>query len=586
MYRPARAIRRTCAAALVVLGLGILPAHSLATSLPPQDSRISFPATVPPLYAPVAGPLQLTQAIEQFNPGAPAGKGPEKLDGVLGQIGSAMTNGGTLRAMEAARTADVPLRDAGVQVIVVARDGDGAALAPLVQAAGGEVQTSYDDLLQAVVPLASMGPLAALPEVRYMRLPLAPVPQAMVTEGKAIMGMGPWDQLNIRGKGARVGVLDVGFSNAGALLGTELPIGIVSKSFRDDQDLSGAGSDHGTAVAEVVHDIAPDAELFFANFTTEVEFNSAASWMLEQGVHIIVASVGWPATAAGDGTGPVNNTVRRVRERGIVWVQAAGNFASTHWAGLFADPDGNNFHNFRPTDEGQTIVLPAGGGERVYKVDITLTWDDWPCWCQDFDLYLLRGDAVVAQSTAWQNGSFPPVERISYTTPTAGTYWIGIQRFRASRRVGLDLYTAVDYNLEYKTPQGSLAIPGDSQFAITVGAVTTDGSQVRPYSSRGPTKDGRAKPDLVAPDGVSTATYGSQAFVGTSASAPHVAGALALMKSQRPTLTAPQLEQLLMSKAVGGTGTRDFAFGLGRLHMGIPLPGVFLPIVTRGARVP
>jgi hypothetical protein len=583
VHRPARAVRSAGLALLVVLGLGVLPVQTLATSAPSPTAGTRSPVAQPDLVAPVTVPSGGAPAFEQFDPAHAPAKSPDKLDGILGQIAVAARSGGAISALSAARVAGVRVRDEGVQVVIVAQDGNGAALAPLIQAAGGTPQLSSDELLQALLPVDSLERIAALPEVRYLRLPYPAVAQEVITEGRAIMGMQPWDQLGIRGKGARVGVLDLGFANADALAGNELPRQMPNKSFRDDQDLSGAGNDHGTAVAEVVHDIAPDADIYLANFTTEVEFNNATNWMIDQGVHIIVSSVGWPATAAGDGTGSINNAVRRARERGIVWVQAAGNFAQTHWAGQFADPDGNNFHNFRPTDEGETIVLPVGSGERIFKVDITLTWDDWTCWCQDFDLYLLRGDAVVAQSTAWQNGNFPPVERVSYTTPTTGQYWIAIQRFRASRRVNFDLYTTTDYNLEFRTPQSSLAIPADSPFAITVGAVATDGVSVRAYSSRGPTKDGRPKPDLVAPDGVSTATYGPR-FEGTSASAPHVGGALALMKSQRPSLTASQLEQLLLSRVVGGTGQRDLTFGLGRLWMGTPLPGVFLPFVTRGGQ--
>src|SRR5438045_9711233 len=100
------------------------------------------------------------------------------------------------------------------------------------------------------------------------------------------MGLEPWDKLGIRGKGARVGVLDLGVANADAPAGNELPRVMPNKSFRDDQDLSGAGNDHGTAVAEVVHDIAPDADIYLANFTTEVEFDNATNWMIDQGVHI------------------------------------------------------------------------------------------------------------------------------------------------------------------------------------------------------------------------------------------------------------------------------------------------------------
>ena len=69
--------------------------------------------------------------------------------------------------------------------------------------------------------------------------------------------------------------------------------------------------------------------------------------------------------------------------------------------------------------------------------------------------------------------------------------------------------------------------------SITAGAVDCeDCSTLEPYSSRGPTNDGRLKPDYVGPDCVSTCAYFPDPFCGTSAATPHVAGALALWLSQ------------------------------------------------------
>ena len=397
-----------------------------------------------------------------------------------------------------------------------------------------------------------------------------------------MMGLDAWYESGFRGAGAKVAIADLGFDTYWNQLGSELPENVIARSFRTDNDITGGGDAHGTAAAEVVHDVAPEATLYLVNFGSEVELGNAVDWLIAEGVHVISSSVGWPGTAYGDGTGLLNGIVEKAERGGILWVQAAGNYAETHWTGTFADPDGNGFHNFADADEGNTISLRRSrpGEERVFRVEIFLTWDDWEALAQDYDLFLFRGDTVVAQSTAFQNGRFPPVEHIVFTSATAGDYWIGIQRFRANRRVKIDLVVTVDYELEHFVTAESLVVPGDSPYAITVGAVAPGTLESRPYSSQGPTKDGRIKPDLVAGDQVSTTVYGQGGFFGTSAATPHVAGAAALLRSSRPDLPLEDVRRQLRLRAFGpGNGSHNTLIGAGYVRIGQLLGDVFLPIV-------
>jgi subtilisin family serine protease len=118
---------------------------------------------------------------------------------------------------------------------------------------------------------------------------------------------------------------------------------------------------------------------------------------------------------------------------------------------------------------------------------------------------------------------------------------------------------------------GTVFAPANLPEAFAVGG--TDGSDaIDPYSSRGPSAcAGATAPKLVAPDtGIRTtdAFGGYVTDTGTSVAAPHVAGALALLLSARPSLTANQQEAALEAGAVDlGPVGPDADFGYGRLDV-------------------
>ena len=92
-------------------------------------------------------------------------------------------------------------------------------------------------------------------------------------------------------------------------------------------------------------------------------------------------------------------------------------------------------------------------------------------------------------------------------------------------------------------PDGRRALgdPATSPASLAVGALCWQSRQPEFYTSQGPTIDGRMKPDLVGHDSVSGATYGPfsscpSGFAGTSAAAPEVAGAAALVQAGVPRL--------------------------------------------------
>jgi subtilisin family serine protease len=108
----------------------------------------------------------------------------------------------------------------------------------------------------------------------------------------------------------------------------------------------------------------------------------------------------------------------------------------------------------------------------------------------------------------------------------------------------------------------------DAQGAFAVGAVNWANDALEPYSSQGPTSDGRIKPDMVAPSAVKSASY-SLFFDGTSAATAHVAGAGALIRQAFPDFGPDDITALLQSRAIKlGPTPANNQFGAGRLNLG------------------
>ncbi len=98
---------------------------------------------------------------------------------------------------------------------------------------------------------------------------------------------------------------------------------------------------------------------------------------------------------------------------------------------------------------------------------------------------------------------------------------------------------------------GTVGSPGCARDVITVGAVDKlDNMAV--FSSRGPTLDGRNKPDIVAPGVLIIAAKaggGYTALSGTSMATPHISGVVALLLSEKPELLPNQVKDILMRTA-------------------------------------
>lgn len=427
----------------------------------------------------------------------------------------------------------------------------------LLKKNGAEVQISDENLVQALVPVSKLDEIANLPFVDNVRKPAEYMTSSVTSEGVDTINASKLHNMGYNGSGVKIGIVDLGFKGYESKLDTELPSSVVVKSFSD----SGIEDNivHGTAVAEVVHDVAPDAQLFLTNFDTDLEFNQSVSWLISQNVSIISMSAG-KLLGPKDGTDYVDRMVNRTVNSGILWINSAGNEATSHWTGNFYDPDNDGTLNFSDTDQTEDIYTWQG-----MPIAVLLDWNDWPKSDQDYDLVLLDNDSkILATSSATQNGTQPPYESIVYFAKYTGVYQIAIVRHNATQDVKFHLYIK-GATVRYTDPSGSIVIPTtDSSFMV--GATSWLDDSLEYYSSHGPTDDGRIKPDIVAPSNVTNSIY--EHFTGTSSSAPHVAGAAALLLQKNPELDRSQLRNVIEygAKDLGIAG-KDNQFGAGRIDV-------------------
>jgi hypothetical protein len=440
----------------------------------------------------------------------------------------------------------------------------------LLQRVGAQVEARAGTLYRVRVPREHLRALADIPGISFIRRPrLFTALGPRTTEGVLPTGALLLQSAGWRGQNVKIAIIDLGFAGLSRALDSKV---IKREVIVDTQDYTGEGLEvgtaHGTGVAEIVHAMAPQAWLYLKKVADEIDLSNAVDDAIAQGVQIINYSVGVANANFGDGTGIVAAIVDRARAHGILWVNAAGNHAQSHWMGPFSDRNFNNWLEFAPGREELLIKVDFPGSIQLY-----LTWDDWPRTAQDFDLFLYDAQGrLVASSQNYQTGFEEPTEQIEYVAWALGVYRARVLARRVFRtNIRLKIFNLSQQPIEPNVPAGSILTPADARGAFAVGAISVrswkDGPQ-EPFSSQGPTSDGRIKPDIAGPDGVSsfTLTY----FSGTSASAPHVAGAAALLLSQHPEWTADQLESALEAQAVDlGEPGKDNIYGAGRLDLSL-----------------
>ncbi|HEV2887125.1 MAG TPA: S8 family serine peptidase, partial [Jatrophihabitans sp.] len=458
---------------------------------------------------------------------------------------------------------------------------------------------------------ARLRSLAGQPGVSTVVPAVRAMPQS-TSEGVAASGAQNWATsgdvatggVGQGGLGVKVGIVDVGFKDLQAEITagnfddpvTGNPVSVVYPAGQD-QCADDSVTAHGTAVSEVVHQMAPRATLYLYCIDDNVGFSAAASQVVAAGVRIVNSSLAFTAETRGDGFGPSTSSERAVktaREAGVLWIQSSGNGAQDHWSGSLVDANGDQFVDLQSTaSQADEVALDAD-----YTGNVVLSWDQWPASSLPVTLAVTEYDDNNAQigDTRFLDhapGEPPVLEMDISNISTDLGYTGGIRFFDMVVLIGASA-PALHYNLYYggdvypsflsgedpaRAAGGSVLEPASSPWALAVGAAYRGDNSLEPFSSRGPTVDGRVKPDLLGFDGVSSniseeessqfddqgnVIPGTTGFYGTSAAAPHVAGAAALVAAANPTMDASDLEAFLERRAgpQGNPPTNSAGYGL------------------------
>lgn len=432
------------------------------------------------------------------------------------------------------------------------------------------------------------------------------------------------DFFGTTGAGVKVGVLSDSLNDSGNSYQAALDSGDVSPVTVFPGQDGGLQSAEGLAMLEIVHDLAPDAQLFFASaFNGEASFAQNIRDLRAQGCDIIIDDVFYfdedPFQDA-----LIAQAVNDVTASGALYFSSAGNQGSLDaqtsgaWEGDFRDSGGGQtigtktgtFHNFAPPSSTAVATQDPVARTTADDVPAFLFWSD-PLGGSgnDYDLFLVNADGttIADASTDVQGGAQDPFEAVNVPGrnsggPSGRRLVIFKETNAAPRFLHLNLYGNV-FAPTQASPITAYATAGQTHghssaaAAFSVAATPAPAAYPNPFSpsdtvedfsSDGPrrvffTADGtpytpgnlsstggtvRGKPDLTAADGVSTTlppNSGLNPFYGTSAAAPHAGAIAALLRSFAPSLTPAQSRALLTGTDIDIQAPgfdRDAGFGI------------------------
>ena len=423
--------------------------------------------------------------------------------------------------------------------------------------------------------------------------PVSRKPPSRLVDAKGVrerLGVGPAYDDVAGVESVKVAVLDYGFDGLGVGKGY-LP---ASAEIVEDYDPEfvrrfGLGDPeyrkgfeplnrHGREMAEIVWSVAgsrPGGPKFYLlNANGPTMLRRAVRYAIEQHVDIILFSGSFEGGGGGDGKGPIDRVVDEAVARGILWVNAAGNYGGRVYNGpvrVLAD----GFLKLRNVPDIAALRFRNRADENT--ITVTLTWNDYKDEedagsDKDLDLFVEdwtgkrigSGEKVQVSGTrvAGPDETRNPRERVVLADlgrnphiPTDPDFCYRIRvrarrgRFSDGDRIRILLTPARDTYIPAgglgpeeavtfvdASNEGEIYPPADHPGVLTVG-------EAGPSSSVGPTLDGRGKPDVVVEDSRAYFSDG-QVTYGSSNAAAYLAGVAVLLKAAEPALLPNHLLKL------------------------------------------
>ncbi len=434
---------------------------------------------------------------------------------------------------------------------------------------GCEIKNETHNDVYVWIPIDKIEDVAALKEV------LSIGSKGYVITNNSIISAGTslhrtnlvYSTYGLTGYNLKVGVISDGMKYATVSQNNnELPYYVDAVDYTNDTT-NYPGSE-GTAMMEIIHDIAPSSALWFGGINgsdTPLDFANRVIHLKQKGCKIIVDDLSFIWGYSYFQENEISAAIRQfINDNNGCYISSAGNHHGKVYAGSIYTVASDKSINFNGTTNELTFTSVDTG-----YIQITFQWaDDWYYPLDDYDIYVYDNNNNLKYSGINRGYGYPPEEHggIHVTSPNS-TYkikvkWYSYTPASTNREIKIALWGG-SFNFPLATKENEiLGHQITDEIIGTAATRVTDSLNVEYFSANGPAKvytssgtiSDIQQPKITAADSVDTFVGVSgnfyNPFSGTSAAAPHVAGIAALYFQMFPTDSYLNFKQSICNSSV------------------------------------